>query len=186
MALVWLKKDKLIFTYITSFLLAYYATVNAQIIIGFNIHPDHWYRAAFLPWGLAFFALGVWLYGKLPAPNSKPLTISAYVLISALGLWGLASNYLLARTVSDKSGLPAGISESYSWLNQNTLSRSTVGSVSFATDNRSGRRNLDKNRLDCKNLRDGRQKIQKFAGKFQHVFIPYALSRRFPRIFIRP
>ena len=135
MALFWLKKDKLIFIYITSFLLAYYATVNAQIIIGFNIHPDHWYRAAFLPWGLAFFVLGVWLYGKLTAPNSKPLAISAYVLISALGLWGLASNYLLARAISDGSGLPAEISESYSWLNQNTLSRSTVGSVSFSTEN---------------------------------------------------
>ena len=135
MALFWLKKDKLIFIYITSFLLAYYATVNAQIFIGFNIHPDHWYRAAFLPWGLAFFTLGVWLYGKLPIHNSKSLNISAYILISALGLWGLASNYLLARAISDGSGLPAEISESYSWLNQNTLSRSTVGSVSFSTEN---------------------------------------------------
>lgn len=136
-AFAWFKKDKLIFAYITSFLLAYYAAVNAQIIIGFNIHPDHWYRTAFLPWGLAFFALAVWAFGagKLSPRNLKPLAISAYVLIAALGLWRLTANYLLTRSISDRYGLPMEISKSYDWLNKNTLSRSTVGSSSFATEN---------------------------------------------------
>ena len=137
MALFWFKKDKLIFTYIASFLLVYYATVNAQVLIGFNIHPDHWYRAAFLPWGLAFFALGVLAFGasKLSALKPKLFTISAYTLISAIALWGLTANYLLARSIADGYSLPDGISKSYDWLGENTLSRSTVGSPSFATEN---------------------------------------------------
>src|SRR3989344_4905610 len=43
--------------YLIGFLAAYFFVVNLQVVLGYNPHPDHWYRVTFLPIALSTLAI---------------------------------------------------------------------------------------------------------------------------------
>ncbi len=121
--------------FLTAFLLNYFVTVNVQIITGFNLQPDHWYRTQFFIVALAVFLLALWFYDfYLRRYVGRMARISAVAGI----IYILAGNAYAQVLHSKMKGLlytlPAERIESYAWLNAHTENYSVVGALSFSTD----------------------------------------------------
>jgi len=81
------KKNKpVVFAYLISFLIPTYIVYNLQMITGFNVHPDHWFKPALLPVNLSYLVIGFEAarrYGHLV--SSRILLLGGILLVS-LGL----------------------------------------------------------------------------------------------------
>ena len=71
---------------LSALLLSYAVVVNEQVITGFNVQPDHWYRVQFLPVSISMFLLGLWIYERYAKQRIKNmrmrfLTVSCFTFL---------------------------------------------------------------------------------------------------------
>lgn len=123
--------------FVISLLCAYVVTVNAQVITGFNIQPDHWYRTLFLPLGLALLILGVagyerWLKSHI---TSRYLSLGAALMIVWLLVAVGYGQYRYSISSAHAYTIPAEQIRTFEWLNSQTPRRSVVGTISFEMNN---------------------------------------------------
>ncbi|MDP3772313.1 MAG: hypothetical protein Q8Q94_02995 [bacterium] len=130
------KKHLLAAAFISSFLFAYVVAVNAQVVIGFNIQPDHWYRTQFFPITAAlvillFLACQRWRHrvSELVRVGAAACFLGFFLVTALMGQYA----YSVAR--AREYALPLARAKSYAWLNEYTPPGSVVGSISFETTN---------------------------------------------------
>lgn len=128
------KKNPLAAAFVSSLLLAYFVVVNVQVVTGFNIQPDHWYRTQFFPVALAVFALGYAAWRRWRYLLCETVRVAGaacflgYLLTASLvGQYGYSKEYASAHAV------PLARAKSYAWLNEHTAQGSVVGTISFET-----------------------------------------------------
>ncbi len=130
------KKNPLAAAFVSSFLLAYFVVVNAQVVTGFNIQPDHWYRTQFFPITLAVIILGYAAWQRWRNRVSELMRVAAgacflgFFLVTAL-----MGQYAYSVAHAREYALPLARAKSYAWLNEHTPQGSVVGSISFETTN---------------------------------------------------
>ena len=135
LVLAFWKKEKTIFLYLGSFLVPYFFVVNLQLVLGYNPHPDHWYRVEFLPIAATFLLLGNWLYEKyVHQVKLKFVSISALVLIAAIFGRSLYSEYLFSERNATNFTISKAYADSYDWLNANAKRGAVVGSINPTTE----------------------------------------------------
>ena len=138
--LVWLAKKKpekkFEFLYLASFLLAMFAVLNVQVVLGFNPQADHWYRIQFLPVGLAFFVIALFCYDRLKSFPAIARYASFGGIILMLFIFGAAgaSQYAYSGEHSSLFTLDSAYASSYTWLNNHTDRFSVVGSIALSTN----------------------------------------------------
>ncbi|OGF66325.1 hypothetical protein A3I27_02480 [Candidatus Giovannonibacteria bacterium RIFCSPLOWO2_02_FULL_43_11b] len=116
------KKNFTLFAYLASFLLSYFIVVNAQVILGFNPQPDHWYRVQLFPVALSLLIIAVHLI-KIKLPKGYA---AAFIIFFLAGHGYM--QYAFSRDNPYK--IEKSYAESYAWLNKNTDSGSVVASIS--------------------------------------------------------
>src|SRR3989344_725939 len=129
------RAGKITAVYLAALLLAYFAVVNVQVILGFNPHPDHWYRVEFLPIGLAVMYIAFWFYGKIlrfVSMRWAVLCVAGFILL----LFGqeLYLQYNFSKASAKDFSLPKAEFAGYEWLNENTPKDSVVGVLSPKTN----------------------------------------------------
>lgn len=130
------KKERLILFYLSGFLLAYFAVVNLQIVLGFNPHPDHWYRVSFLPIALGMLAISYWGAKRYFSPRILSYGIIVAILSTSLIMGrSLYSQYLFSKVNARSYVVNKPYATSYLWLAHNAPKGSMVGSISIPTNN---------------------------------------------------
>lgn len=126
-------KAKIIAAYLAAFLLSYFITVNAQVITGFNIQPDHWYRTQFLVVALSVFLIALWFFDSyLSHRIEKKYCHTALALFLAFFFAGNAySEYAYSAIYTKEYTMQNKTIARYKWLNTNTERWSVVGTFSF-------------------------------------------------------
>lgn len=126
-------KAKIIAAYLTAFLLSYFITLNAQVITGFNIQPDHWYRTQFLAVAISVFLVALWFFDRyvaLRVPHKYIRTI--FMLFLAFFFASRAySEYAYSAAYAKEYAMPHETLARYNWLNDNTEKWSVIGTFSF-------------------------------------------------------
>ena len=128
--------------YLIGFLAAYFFVVNLQVVLGYNPHPDHWYRVTFLPIALSTLAIlhaiiirfinnqkSFWTekirgYGK---------TAAVIIIILIFGR-SQYSEYLFSAQNAKSYSLDKAAEASYEWLDANTPRGANVASLSPQTN----------------------------------------------------
>lgn len=114
---------------VSAFLATYFFVVNAQVVLGINPEPDHWYRTQFLPVGIAFLLIGLWAYDHLPRVGRSYGRAAAWAFLvyflASVGAW----QYAYARESAEKFGVPVERMASYRWLAAHTPKGSVVGTL---------------------------------------------------------
>src|SRR3989344_1180087 len=122
--------------WIIGLLTAFLVAVNLQVIVGFNPHPDHWYRISFLPVGLAMLAAGYWA-----ARRYVPARVLSYgSAVAALGIAlilgrSLVSQYQYSNRDAQYYALDPAYAAAYAWLEREGAKNATVASLDFSTNN---------------------------------------------------
>jgi hypothetical protein len=116
----------------------YFFTVNAQVLIGFNIQPDHWYRTQYivvtLIW-LVFISYGLdrirmrWSPRGIAAWCGATSFIIGYIL-TAHGY----GQYLYSAMAAEQFTIPREREEAFAWLNAKTPPHSVVATLSSDTN----------------------------------------------------
>lgn len=115
-----------------SVLLSYVIVVNEQVITGFNIQPDHWYRVQFLAVSAGVFLLGYALYGKWASARVKLYESAAcYVFVVYALLVFFIGQYAYSAEKAHAFAFPNAYRESLAWLEANTQNGSVVGTLSM-------------------------------------------------------
>ncbi len=129
------RSDRPAFNYLSGFLLAYFAVMNAQVFVGFNPQPDHWYKISFLPIALTGFSLCFWVYKKhFKYAHGYYLRAAMRVLVLVIFTWGAFSQFQFSKANSHKYTIDRNYAKSYRWLNSNTPAGSVVGTISISTN----------------------------------------------------
>ena len=122
---------------VSAFLLSYAVVVNVQVVTGFNIHPDHWYRVQFLPVMLAVFLLLAAAYDGLARGRMRMIgkwTAFAFLVYFLAGQayyqYALSSDAAYAKNFV----VPRARMEAYQWLSEHTSKGSVVAAFSFETN----------------------------------------------------
>lgn len=123
---LWLKKEKNAAIFLSAFLLAYFMVVNAQVITGFNPHPDHWYRVQFFPIALTIFLLGLRFFDRY----LKVSSLYAFLFLLYFYAAVFYSQVMYSIQYADAYGIDKDKLASYEWLNQHVPLGSVVGSIS--------------------------------------------------------
>ena len=135
------KKEKMsAFIYLASFLAAYFAVLNLQLVTGFNPQPDHWYRVGFLAIDLSIFMLALWIFEKYADLNFfrrlfRHSGIALFVFIILMLARASFSQYAFSKENSSTFALNEAYAASYRWLNESTPEESAVGAFSPLTNN---------------------------------------------------
>jgi len=130
------KRERPVIAYLAGLLLAYIVAVNIQIVTGFNLHPDHWYRISFLPIALALLAAGYWAAQRLIAP--RVLAYGAAAAIVSTGfLFGrsLISQYQYGNANARYYVVDQPYAGAYEWLAQYAPKRALIASIAYDTNN---------------------------------------------------
>ena len=116
----------------------YFFTVNAQVLIGFNIQPDHWYRTQYivvtLIW-LVFISYGLdrirmrWSPRGIAAWCVATSFIIGYIL-TAHGY----GQYLYSAMAAEQFTISREREEAFAWLNAKTPPHSVVATLSSDTN----------------------------------------------------
>lgn len=120
-----LRREKNIAIFLSAFLLAYFVVVNAQIITGFNPHPDHWYRVQFFPIALTIFLLGLRFFNRYF--NSSFLYAFFFLLYFYAAVF--YSQVMYSIKYADAYGIDKDKIASYEWLNKHVPQGAAVGSI---------------------------------------------------------
>lgn len=113
-------------------LLSYIVVVNEQMITGFNVQPDHWYRGQFLPIAVSIGLICAWLYRRFEPIRIKkyaPLACAVFIFYFFVG--ALYSQYAYSRDRADLFVIPLAYQQGFDWLNANVPAGSVVGTLSF-------------------------------------------------------
>lgn len=129
------KNERLVLLYLIALLLPYFLVVNLQMILGFNPHPDHWYRELFLPIGLSVMMI---LYAVSKRFISQKLFGYGFVagcfLITFVFGRSFYSQYLLSRAHAQNYIVSETYESGYQWLLAYTPKDSVIGSISPTTN----------------------------------------------------
>ncbi|MEK7082696.1 MAG: hypothetical protein AAB972_00870, partial [Patescibacteria group bacterium] len=122
---------------LSAMLLSYMVVVNVQVITGFNIQPDHWYRVQFLPIAAAIFLLAcrgwrkyITPYINMCAPIAFQLFLIFFFVSALYGQYG----YSVKR--AHEFAFSKEYAQGFEWLDAHTKQGSVVGTLS-------GKGNLD-------------------------------------------
>lgn len=129
------KKMREMVIVVSAMLLSYFVVVNEQIITGFNVQPDHWYRAQFLPIGISVFLLLYWIWKRYVFNRIKKYVgIACVILIIYLLSAFLAGQYWYSRERMDLFVTSYEYAQSFEWIEANTKSDAVIGSFSIAAN----------------------------------------------------
>lgn len=121
--------------FFVAMLLSYFVTVNIQVVTGFNVQPDHWYRTLFLPIFLVMSLLLVFLYDRYAPLSCKRAArpVAALFLVFFFSSY-LVSEYRMSRIYAEDFTIPVSELHSYQWLNAHTPPGSVVGALAYDTN----------------------------------------------------
>lgn len=126
------KKTPSVAIVLGAFLMSYIVVVNAQVITGFNVQPDHWYRGQFLPIAASIGLMCVWLYRRfMPVNIRKYVPMACMVFIFYFFAAALYGQYAYSRDRADLFAIPIAYQEGFDWLNAHAEEASVVGTLSF-------------------------------------------------------
>lgn len=113
-------------------LLSYIVVVNEQVITGFNIQPDHWYRVQFLPIASAVFLLALALWRKFTWIEIKLympfVSLSFFLFFFVSAFYG---QYVYSANHAHGFAISLERMQGYQWLNDHISADAVVGSYSF-------------------------------------------------------
>ncbi len=122
---------------IIAFLFSYAVVLNVQVVTGFNIHPDHWYRVQFLPIMLAVFLLALVFYDRFMPHRMRVAGtwLAGIFLVYFLG-GQMYYQYMISSDIAYAQNftIPHARHEAYQWLTQHTSKGSVVAALSFETN----------------------------------------------------
>lgn len=127
--LLWRRKRPVLVIFLAALLGAYFLVVNTQIISGFNLQPDHWYRTQFLPAFLAVILIGIWLYEHYFVKYRFQTLIAGWFLIMFLIFGNLYGQRIFSITHAENYNVSKPAFASYVWLNNNTPQNTVVGTM---------------------------------------------------------
>ncbi len=133
-AFLLLKKKKLYPAMIamSAMLVSYIVVVNEQVITGFNVQPDHWYRTQFLPIYAALCLIAMALYRRFfPRIISRFARPAIIIFLIYFFVASLAGQYVYAKSQASSFAIPRERMESFSWLEQHAKQGSVIGTLSF-------------------------------------------------------
>jgi len=120
---------------LSAMLLSYVVVVNEQVITGFNVQPDHWYRAQFLPIAVSVFLLLHWAWRRYAHDRIKKYVgIACGVLLVYLLTAFFAGQYSYSRERAEMFVIPDAYEQSFKWIEANAKSDAVVGSFSIRTN----------------------------------------------------
>lgn len=127
------EKGRVLLVYLAGFLLSYFIIVNAQVITGFNLQPDHWYRTQFLAVAISVFLAALWFFDSCIARRiEEKYYYTAIALFLAFFFAGNAySEYAYGAAYAKEYAMPHETLARYKWLNTHTEARSVIGAFSF-------------------------------------------------------
>ena len=118
---------------LSAVLLSYIVVVNEQVITGFNVQPDHWYRVQFFPIAVSITMLMVYAYRRyirlFIKTYARGICIMFFLYFFAAALWG---QYVYSRERADLFTLAGAYEDIFAWFNTHTPPGSVVGTLSFA------------------------------------------------------
>ncbi|MEK7083260.1 MAG: hypothetical protein AAB972_03735 [Patescibacteria group bacterium] len=118
---------------LSAILLSYLVVVNEQVITGFNVEPDHWYRIQFLPISMSVFLLCYALYRQYGEVYIKKYASTIFVIFFIYFFGSaFAGQYIYAQSQANIFITSRSYQESFEWLNGHTEPGSVVGTVSFS------------------------------------------------------
>ncbi len=133
------RHQRAVLWYILGGLGAFFVAVNLQVVLGFNPHPDHWYRISFLPVALAMLFTGYWAckrYLSVRILSHGP--VIAMVFITLIMGRSLISQYQYSVRDAQYYALDPAYAAAYVWLEQEAEKNATVAALDFATNNELG------------------------------------------------
>lgn len=113
-------------------LLSYLVVVNEQIITGFNIQPDHWYRVQFLPIAVAVFLLAFIGWRRYVASRVTlwtPIVFWTFFIFLFLGV--LYGQYRYSAERAHVFAFSQPYVRGLEWLRINTKIGSVAGTLSI-------------------------------------------------------
>lgn len=125
--------------HILGLLAAFVGVVNLQVVLGFNPHPDHWYRISFLPIAMAMLAAGFWAGKRWVSP--RVLAYGGAVALACVALLfgrSLVSQYQYSMRDGHAYALDPAYAASYAWLSREAPKNATVAALNFMTNNELG------------------------------------------------
>ena len=134
-AMMVLFRKKMLFAALVlgALLISYIIVVNEQVITGFNVQPDHWYRGQFLPIAASIGMICVWLYRRfMPARITTYAPLACVVFIFYFLAGALYGQYAYSRERADFFVIPSLYQEGFDWLNTHAHAGSVVATYSLA------------------------------------------------------
>ncbi|MCK4554709.1 hypothetical protein KAU19_07175 [Candidatus Parcubacteria bacterium] len=131
-----IKKRKEISYFIISFILTGILVLNMQVVLGFNVQPNHWEpRAIFLGLSLGWLVIFWWAYEHFSKKISKNIIfIVATLIIISLTSHAILYQFYAAQRNDKLKTIPIYMQESFKWLNNNTEIDTVVVSPSLLTN----------------------------------------------------
>lgn len=130
------KKDLMRARFLIAFLSVYFLTVNAQVVLGFNPHPDHWHRIQFLAIGL-----GVWFIVFHVLDRQKLLSFMPATRRMAQGIFIMYvfgafffQQLLFSAVNAGRYTASASYVRSYAWIRDHVPPGSVIGSIPSLTN----------------------------------------------------
>ncbi len=114
----------------------YFVTVNAQVLIGFNVQPDHWYRTQYLVVALILSVFVSYGFDRMRL-RPRSIIVGGAAISFVIG-YILAAHwygqYLYSAQAANKFTLPREREEVFEWLNSETPLHSVVVTLSSETN----------------------------------------------------
>lgn len=130
------KEERAQILFLISLLSAYFFTVNAQVITGFNVQPDHWYRTQFLIVALVWLMFAAHFLPYLA--RGRYGIFAQWIAIPFFVGYFLAAHAYVQYDYSKQSAykfiIPAPREEAFAWLNSRTAAGSVVATLSADTN----------------------------------------------------
>lgn len=131
---LWQQRDRRPVQVLGALLFSYIVVVNAQVIIGLNVQPDHWYRVMFLPVSLSVWLLAMRTYDLLTTPHTLEQSFRMRVIAAFFLLYffaGVAYGQIVYSIEhAEEYLMPRRVVESFRWLREHTPKGSVVGTLS--------------------------------------------------------
>ncbi len=129
------KKNKILFVYLSSFLLSIIVVLNSQIITNVNPQPDHWYRTQILVLFLSIYIIFDRVQKKyLGKIKTKNIKVTLLIFFSILLFSEALQQYNYSKLEAQKYTIEISKLDSYRWLKENTPKYSVVAALSFETN----------------------------------------------------
>ncbi|MBI5401596.1 hypothetical protein HZB05_02075 [Candidatus Wolfebacteria bacterium] len=129
------RNNRVLWTYLSGFLLSIIVVLNLQLITGFSPQPDHWHREQILATFLSLAVLTSWFFNKYKTRLFvSGLRVALLIGFGVLVAGEVYAQYNFSRISADKYIIDRASFASYNWLDANTLQNSVIASMSFETN----------------------------------------------------